>query len=84
MKSTHIPESSGGNVTFTGSTTVDTELRHVSRYFATLVTDSVANCATLSVALGSDNRTLTIKAYKADGVTSASTECTVNWGADGI
>ena len=82
-KSTHIPETAGGEVSFTGSTTIETELRETQSYGAVLAQDSVAACASLSATLDSTKRKLTIKAWKADGVTAADVACKVVWFAFG-
>lgn len=89
MKSTHIPEFAGDEVTVptAGSLVVDSGIREIQSATATLSQDAVANAASVSIEVGDapagGNHPLTIKTWKADGATAGSVTAKVMWMALG-
>lgn len=87
--STHIPEFSGNieTVPAAGTLVVDTGLKEVQAISATLLTDSVATAAAVTVSLaarsGGGTVQATLKTWNADGATAGSTAASVSWMALG-
>lgn len=88
MKSTHIPEYAGDVEEVTGTLIVDTELREVQSFSATLAQDSTATEASVSAVLGDivpgGTQKLTLQTWAADGVTPGVNPVKVAWMAVGI
>ena len=83
-KSTHLPHVSGGiqAVPSTGSVVIDTGLRNVQGFSATLAQDAVATAASVSFELAdaeAGHVKATLKTWAADGATAGSTAANVGW-----
>jgi hypothetical protein len=88
--SKYIPSMSGGEVTVpsSGSITVDTDVRDLDHAQVSLIGTSIAACATVSYSRvarvpGDLTAKITIKTWKADGLTAADAAGTVAWTAFG-
>lgn len=81
--STHLPEVAGDIETVTGSLVIDTTLRQVQSYNATLASIPSANAASVAATLDDAKRELTLLVVKADGVTPGSVAVKVAWFALG-
>jgi len=86
MKSTHIPEMSGGIETVpaaTGTLIIDTRLRDLQTFTATLGEDAVGTAASVSwepiAQLAGGTQKVTLKTWAADGATAGSTAALVSW-----
>ena len=87
MKSTHIPEYAGDIAEVTGSLIVDTGLREVQSFSATLATQSTATEASVDATLGEiepgGTQKLTLETWAADGATPGVNPVKVAWMALG-
>jgi len=87
MKSTHIPEYAGDIVEVTGSLIIDTGLREVQSFSATLATQSTATDAIVDAVLGDiepgGTQKMTLEVFAVDGVTPGVTAVKVAWMALG-
>lgn len=87
MKSTHIPEFAGDVVEVTGTLIVDTGLREVQAFSATLATQSTATAAIVDAVLGAvkpgGTQSITLEVFAADGATPGAAAVKVSWMALG-
>lgn len=87
MKSTHIPEYAGDVVEVTGSLIVDTGLREVQAFSATLAAQSSATEAIVDAVLGAiepgGTQKLTLEVFAVDGTTPGASAVKVAWMALG-
>lgn len=87
MRSTHIPEYAGDVVWVTGSLVVDTGLREVQSFSASLATQATATEAIVDAVLGEiipgGTQKLTLEVFAVDGVTPGAAAVKVSWMALG-
>jgi hypothetical protein len=87
MKSTHIPEYAGDVVEVTGSLVVDTGLREVQAFSATLAAQASATEAIVDAVLGDvvpgGSQSMTLEVFAVDGVTPGAAAVKVAWMALG-
>lgn len=83
----HLPEVAGGVEAVTGTSIIDTGLRDVQFFGATLAEEQAATtatvCAELTPASAGQTAKLTLRAYQSDNTTLSVTAANVAWFAVG-
>lgn len=87
VKSTHLPEVSGGIAAVTGSLIIDTQLRNVQSFSVSLAQAASATEAIVTAVLSDPEvgaaQKLTLQVWAVDGVTPGAAAVDVAWTAIG-